>query len=305
MKFLDFLRKNTDNSNKMEFAEKPSSSSSIEQEKFVADLSCMELQSADWVKFAGILKREGVLSNSYDKNPISIEYSLAKDNRPMVVLTFQSKTSYSVRKVELYQDVACLYVNGALEMNPETQRNKDLNRLWKDFQNELRYCSKMKTHQKARSQVRHGARLMIEAQKMLDMEDIYDREQQFLEKYKDDKFDYFCYSALFEKNRDGFINYAGELPQFIPLKETEDGYFISGEPVVPFSPRTLEHCILHMTNGQKIEDGKHLIDFEEKCRKLQKYSCFESEDWDKVIEFGKKIVRNQCILYMITHEMGE
>ena len=23
------------------------------------------------------------------------------------------------------------------------------------------------------------------------------------------------------------------------------------------------------------------------------------------IEFGKKIVRNQCILYMITHEMGD
>ena len=74
---------------------------------------------------------------------------------------------------------------------------------------------------------------------------------------------------------------------FIPLKETEDGHFISGKPVIPFSPRTLEHCILHMTGGQKVEDGEFLYGYEKKCRKIQEYSCYESDDWDKVIEFGE------------------
>ena len=132
-----------------------------------------------------------------------------------------------------------------------------------------------------------------DAEKMMNMDNIYELEQAFLEKHKDAKFDEFCYSAIFERDRNGFFDYVGELPKFVPLEETKDGYLVAGEPVIPFSPRTLEHCILHMTNGQKIEDGEYLEDFEQKCRKLQKYSCFESENWDKVIEFGKDVVRTQ------------
>ena len=187
-------------------------------------------------------------------------------------------------------------------MYPETQRNKDLNRLWKDYQNRIRYYNMIETNRAGYAHARRGARLIVEAEKMINMKDVYEREQEFLEKNKDARFDEFCYSAIFEKDNTGFINYAGELPQFIPLKETEDGYCISGDPVIPFTPRTLEHCILHMTNGQKVEDGEFLAEFEQKCRKLEKYSCFESEDWDKVIEFAKEIVRNQCIVVMLSQE---
>ena len=304
MGILEFLQKKRDKENEIDFAVK--SENKVEQkEKFVSDLSYIELQSADWAKFAGILKREGVLSNSYDKNPMDINYSIAKDNSPVVELTFQSKTSDSVRKVQLLKEHAYLYVNGKIEESPESQRNVILNKLWRNFQNKLRYHSMLETNREGFAHARRGARLFIESQKMMDMKDIYDREQEFLEKYKDAKFEDFCYSAIFEKDRTGFVNYAGELPKFIPLKETEDGHYASGDPAIPFTPRTLEYCILHMTNGQKIEDGEYLFNFEEKCRKLQKYSCFESEDWDKVIEFGKNFLRKQFISYMITNEMEE
>jgi len=301
MGIFEFLKKKHYKSNEMDFAVK--SGKEVEEKKeFVSSLSFVELQSADWVKFAGILKKEGVLSNSYDKNPISIEYSIAKDNSPMVELTFKSKTSDSIRKVQLLKDEAYLFVNGALEGYPATERVVELNKLWRDFQNRIRYYNMIETNREGFAHARKGVRLLAEAEKMIDMEDIYSREQEFLEKNKDARFDEFCYSALFEKDKNGFYNYVCELPKFVPLVETSDGHFVSGEPVIPFTPRTLEHCILHMTNGQKVEDGEDLIEFEKKCRKIQKYSCFESEDWDKVIDFGKEIVRKQCIVAMLNHE---
>ena len=301
MGIFEFLKKKQDKANEMGFADK-SMQSFEPKEDFVADLSFVELQGADWKKFAGILKREGVLSNSYDKKPVSIEYSLDKDNNPVIELTFKSTTSDSVRKIQLFNDHACLYVNGALCMYPETQSNKDLNKLWKNYQYWVRYYNMREINHQGINHARRGARLLIEAEKMMDMKDIYFREQVFLEENKDARFDEFCYSDLFEKDKRGFVNYAGELPQFMPLKATEDGHYVSGQPVIPFTPRTLEHCILHMTNGQKVEDGENLIEFEKKCRKLQKYSCFESDDWDKVIEFGKEIVRNQYIASVVTNE---
>ena len=63
------------------------------KEPFVANLSFIELQNADWIRFAGVLKKEGVLANSYDKKPVSIEYYLDKQNRPVVELIFKSTTS--------------------------------------------------------------------------------------------------------------------------------------------------------------------------------------------------------------------
>ena len=305
MGIFEILKKRQDKSNDMDFADKQKQE--IEQkEKFVSDLSCVELQGADWVEFAGILKREGVLSNSYIKQPSCVEISLDKNNRPKVVLEFKSKTSDSVRKVELFQDRACLYVNGAIEMYPETQRNIVLNKLWKDFQNRIRYLNMLETNREGYFHVRSGNKLMNKAKKMIGMKDIYDREQEFLEKYQDTVFDDFCYSAVFEMSGDhSFVTCVGELPKFVPLIENSEGKFVSGEPVIPFTPKTLEHCILHMTNGQKVEDGEYIDSFEKKCRDIQEYSCFESEDWDKVIEFGKEVVKSQYQVYVLNgYEMN-
>ena len=89
--------------------------------------------------------------------------------------------------------------------------------------------------------------------------------------------------------------------KFIPLlKEPINGKF-RGEPVVPFSPRTLEFCILHMTDGEMIDHGEYVNDFEAMCRKIQEYSCYESEDWDKVIELGKTLIRQKYMADMLSN----
>ena len=67
-----------------------------------------------------------------------------------------------------------------------------------------------------------------------------------------------------------YVRY-GELPQFIILKKIEDGKYMDGEGVIPFTPRTLEFCILHMTNGQKIEDGKYTKSSNENIIKFRDY----------------------------------
>ena len=126
--------------------------------------------------------------------------------------------------------------------------------------------------------------------------DIYDREQEFLERYQDTKFDGF-HSSSFWVDKGDYSTFM-LMPQFVPLEEMDNGEFKGGDPVLPFTPRTLEHCILHMTNDQKFIEGKYLDDFKKKCRQIQEFSCFESDDWDRVIKFGEEIVKNQYIAHL-------
>lgn len=298
MGIFEFLKakEKRDKTNEMDFADK--SKKEVEQkENFVPNLSYVELQSVDWAEFAGTLKREGVLSNSYDKNPISIEYTLAKDNTPVVELTFKSKTSDSVRKVQLFNDKAFLFVNGVVEAFPETQRSKNLNRLWNEYQNKIRYYCTLETNREGYFHKMRGEKLMLEAKRMMDMYNLSEREQEFLEKWQDIQFNYFGYVNKFEKDiRCNRSNYVGEVPAFI-----KHGY---GE-AFPFTPKTLEYCILNMTDGCKIGEGEFLVEFEKKCRDIQKHSCYQSEDWDKVIEFGKKHVRDKHIRYLCGEKVEE
>jgi len=132
---------------------------------------------------------------------------------------------------------------------------------------------------------------MIEkAQKMKSYKDAYELERDFLEKHKDKQFqslgEVYLGGADFE-----------EVPCFVPLDENV--MIRKNKVVVPFSPRTLEFCILHMTNDAKIEYGEYIDDFEKACRKIKKHSCYESEDWDKVIKIGMDILKRHYQVYLL------
>ena len=260
------------------------------KEPFVADLSFIELQNADWIRFAGVLKKVGVLANSYDKKPVSIEYYLDKQNRPVVELTFKSTTSESIRKVQLMEDKAYLFINGVIEVFPETQRNKDLNKIWKKVQEELKYINYLNTNREGHFHKIEAEKMIKKAEKMKGLENIYELEQVFLKAYKDAKFDNFCHTFI-EDDRNPNYSYNLYFPAFIPLLNDPINGSFRGVPAVPFSPRTLEYCILHMTNGEKAHHGEYVANFEKMCKKIQEASCYESEDWEKVIEIGKKIVK--------------
>ena len=258
--------------------------SESEKPKFVADISLYEFENVNWAEFGSVLKQNRILPNSYIKKPAGIDVKLSKKGQPMVLLTFHSATSSSVREFLLLQDEVFQSVNGAIDDG----KNQDLIRVWNKFKDEIRYRNMIYTNREGHFHKMEAERMIKKAERMKKLDNIYELEQAFLEIYKDAKFDDFCHTFIKDENNLEFSNY---FPAFISLlKEPINGNF-RGEPAVPFSPKTLEHCILHMTNSEKAHHGEYVNDFERMCRKLQEASCYESEDWDKVIEIGKAVVK--------------
>ena len=249
-----------------------------EKEPFVADISLVELDNADWTKFAGVLKRDRLLPNSYVKTPADKQLGIDENGKPKIRLTFKSATSNSVRELEFFQNDVSQCVNGTVT----DKQHAELLDAWKNFQDDIRYWTMLETNRSAYFQAMHGETMMKIAMKKKGLKDIYDREQEFLEKYRDASFCEMTYG------------YLDNPPAFI--KTSDDGQYRTDELVVPFSPRTLELCILNMTDECKSEQGMFRKDFENKCKKIAQHSCFGSSDWDQVIAFGKDIVRAKYLV---------
>ena len=244
------------------------------KEPFVADITTYELQDADWNKFGSMLKQNRVLPNSYIKRPVDVKVSASKNGSPMVLVTFNSATSTSVRKFLLLQDRAFQYVNDAIDDGKDVK----LNTIWQQFQDDIRYISMLEANREGGFHKARGERMMKTAERIINYEHFYELEQAFLEKYKD---------ATFMD----FGHYFSDKPSyFVKAEYLDGGRRVRGESVVPFSPKTLEFCILKMSDDLKIYEGYCISDFVRKCKKLQEYSAFESDAWDKVIEFGKELV---------------
>ena len=257
---------------------------------FIADISMYEFKNIDWVEFGRLLKQNKILPNSYPKKPNGVDIKLNTDGKPMVLLTFYSATSDSVREFLLMQDEVKQSVNGVIKEN----ENQELESLWNKFRNEIRYRSFLNTNRQGSFHAMKAERLMKVAKKIKDFDKMYELEQQFLKKYQNIYFDGFYKMGMYCSNKELrlFPNIIF-VPAFHWVQKTEDNRLINGEPVVPFSPKTLEFCILHLTESEMIEEGQFLNDFEKKCRLIQEYSCYESEDWDKVIEFGKRVIESK------------
>ena len=302
MGFMNIFRnkQSVEENKKLEARDENENTDKVKQEKpFVADISTYELENANWTKFAAQLKSAKILPNSYIKTPTSVEVSLDKQNRPKVTLEFKSATSDSVRTFMLLQDEAFQYVNGAIN-----ERNDELLKLWSSFQNQIRYVNKFLAYRQEYIHKNRGEKLLRKANKTLEMGDFYERELAFLEENKDASFGWFAYAPVFERNDDGYTEYACELPTFFPLIARENGLIDIGAnmPALPFTPKTLEYCLLNMTNDLKEEEGENLQDFEKKCREIQEYSCFETEDWDKVIKFGMDMVKRAYQVSVLKNE---
>lgn len=243
-------------------------------------LSTFELADANWEYFAGVLKENKALPNSYDKKPTSVIVSLDKRKQPKVTLTYESKTSDSVRKLALMQDSAHQLVNGALCDNKI--QNELLNDLWASYRKQIKHQHMLETEREGHFLRDCGERMIKQGQKLMELDYIYDREKYFLNKYKDTQFA--CLRTEYD--------FYPEVPKFIPIMEEKDenGYNVYGEGVVPLTPKMLEMCILNLTDEAKIEAGEDVRWFEESCRMIQENSGFESKHWDQVIDFGKEIV---------------
>jgi len=284
--FTEILKKFNTREVELEETKELSQEKIEEKAPFVENISLYEFQNADWEDFGRKLKQNRILPNSYPKEPSNIDIRLSKKGEPMVLLTFNSSTSNSVRKYMLLQDGAFEYINGAVDDG----KNQELIYVWNNFKEEIRYINWLNTNREGGFMEREAAKMIEKAQKMKSYKDAYELERDFLEKHKDKQFqslgEVYLGGADFE-----------EVPCFVPLDENV--MIRKNKVVVPFSPRTLEFCILHMTNDAKIEYGEYIDDFEKACRKIKKHSCYESEDWDKVIKIGMDILKRHYQVYLL------
>lgn len=235
------------------------------------EISMFELENADWKEFASILKANRLLPNSYLKKPVDVKVAVDMKNKPMVLLTFVSETSDSVREILLRQDMVSQSINGVVN-GKDDLRILDV---WLDYQRELRDRHESILCRDARRNKIQGKALKSKAEKMIALENLLLDELAFLEEYQNVEFDLFMPRIV------------GAPPQFT-IWSNEQNRAI--DFVTPFSPKTLEFCLLRLSEESKADEGIDLETFVQKCRDIQTSSCYESEDWDKVIGYGKKMM---------------
>ena len=238
-------------------------------------ITALELKEAIWPEFAATLKAKGILPNSYDRNPVEVKTCWAENNSPCVELLFKSKTSKSERKIVLTEDSAQEIVNnGALKANDLIMSE------WRNFQRGIRFRRQYKKRdeidlhkQMGEALKRRNQEKVSLAEKYLKIADLFEAEKEFVEKHKNDKYEFFGY----------FGTYEGETPFFVVYDEKSDG-FQHGTMVHAFSPKTLEFCVSRLVADEKIFEAENLDIFKEKCQDVAKSSIYQTEDWNHTID---------------------
>lgn len=239
---------------------------------FLPEISMFELENADWSEFAARLKANKILPNSYVKKPANVQVALDKKNEPMVLLTFVSETSDSVREILLRQDRVSQSIKGVVN----GKDNDQILEVWLDFQDDLRRKHSRELRQDAVEIKKQGEKLKAKAERMIALEDLLELERVFLEKYQNAFLDDFC-----------CLRIHSYIPVFGVWDKDKQCFF---EWITPFSPKTLELCLRRLSESEKIVQGYCIDLYDENCEKIKNLSGYESKDWDKVIGYGRKMM---------------
>lgn len=245
-------------------------------------LSLLELSEINWSNFGAMLKQEQLLPPSYDKHPTSVKFRLSKTNKPVAEIVFNSKTSDSYRTIVIHDsDDVFEYTNGAQNISTRNE----LVEAWQNFKR----GQKLKISQdKKADSIKIKAKaisLQRTAESMMNIDELFADELEFLEKHKDDVYDFFGY----------MMDEDGEIPFFITTSEQSDDDSSVEEMVTPFSPKTLEFCVTRLTDEEKysiVEDKRSLNDFVSKCKNIATKSIYETDNWDKTINLLTTMLKN-------------
>ena len=238
-------------------------------------LTALELKEAKWSEFAAYLKIAKLLPNSYDRKPAEVKICWANNNTPCVELLFKSQTSNSVRKIVLTENSAYEIVN-----NGQAKENDSILSEWRNFQRDIRAHREFQMREEIDLHKQMGEALKRRSQekvslaeKYLKIADLFEAEKEFVEKHKNDNYEFFGY----------FGTYEGETPFFVVYDEKSDG-FQHGTMVHAFSPKTLEFCVSRLVADEKIFEAENLDIFKETCQDVAKSSIYQTEDWNHTID---------------------
>ncbi len=262
-----------------------------QRNEYSRELSLLEFGEVDWAQFGARLKQEQLLPPSYDRNPTKVTIGLSKRNKPKVEIVFNSKTSDSYRTVVICNDEGVFeYTNGAL--NQPTR--PELIKTWKRFKEHIIYKIEHNNKQDAQEIKKQAKELQEEAKQMLNIDMLFEEEKKFLERHKDDTFEFFGY--LFNSER--------ETPFFVAPEKEQAENVRTAEMVTPFSPKTLEFCVLRLNEEEKFinaEDEESLKSFVQRCNKIASQSIYKTDKWEKTINLLVEILKKHAEEYRKKH----
>jgi len=259
------------------------SETKIEQ---LRELTLLELGEVDWTEFGSRLKQSQLLPPSYDRKPSKVNISLHTDNSPKVEIVFNSKTTDSYRTFKIYNNRIHEFVNGSNEANTRQEIIDE----WKRFKKHIIYLLDRNNKNEIYEIKKKGEQLQQEALSLMNIEMLFEEEKKFLDRHKDDVYNFFGYMFDSEK----------EIPFFVaPVKEQSENVQ-TAEMVTPFSPKTLEFCVLKLTDEEKFsnaEDEESIESFIQRCNQIKKYSIYKTEKWDDTIEILVRILKQEAERY--------
>ncbi len=100
-------------------------------EKYPYGLPIQVLEMIDYEQFGTLLKQEQLLPPSYDKKPLNVEIDTVIE-LPRVLLTFKSKTTESVRQIEIYKYIVSYSENVGSSLTG-LEVNDQMTNIWYNF----------------------------------------------------------------------------------------------------------------------------------------------------------------------------
>ena len=232
----------------------------------VVNLSMGEFEDIKWEEFAAKLKGERILPPSYEKKPAKVKVTLSKTGNPMAIVEFRSTTSDSYRVLMVLENEVYESINSPAAW----LKNNSMTEIWKLFRDDVKYRNKFNQRLESYGFVQQRKNLEKELKNLSKLDDLFDREVEFLDKYKDCRFASF--GEYFDENY---------LPTFVI--DQGDEVDLDIEMVTPFTPKTLEFCVSKLTQKAKEDEASFIGDFVEKCEEIQTASIYKTGKWNKTI----------------------
>ena len=250
---------------------------SSKMDKFVPEFSLLDLLDADWRFFGSRLLVNGEFPVRLNLKLESVNVGFGSDNKPYAEVVYKDRKFGYAKTYRLYQKSAKVVKSSRWE-----DENADLDRTWREFKRYLtanvvlKRQDGMQYHRILESEYNENTGANIE---VLDFEKFFKKEEEFLEKYKDVSFD-------------TFGTYKG-VGIFAGCQEDSEGCLQYYNMAKPFSPRTLEFCVGHLTDEAKDNELANEEDFRFKCVEVAVNSPYLSKDWERLPEILYSALKNQ------------
>ena len=247
------------------------------QDEIFPEFSLLDLLDANWRSFGCRLMIKNVLPANFSQNPSSVKVGVSDDKKPYAEVTYKDRRTGEMMTYKIYQNFATIVNKTGLEVS-----NEVLEEVWREFRRYLSASAVIKKqedlqhHRMLESDYNQQQETKIAP---LDLKNFEKREEQFLLKYKDIEFDSF-----------GLYN---DIGLFAGCEVDSFGGVKNFTIAKPFSPRTLEFCVNHLSKEAKNKEYEDEDKFKLKCTDVAIKSSYLSRDWERLTNILFEVLKGQ------------